>query len=370
MVNGGQSGGGTPLSAKGNPIKGIRVMKRHSQSDGRRLSAGFTLVELLVVITIIGILAGLVTAAAVVAVRRAKEAAIYVELTQLDMACKAYKEKFGEYPPDFAGVNSGDATLKAAAQSAVLRHFAKAFPRYAPGSWATLQTDVLNGWNLDIDNLTPAGALAFFLGGKPDWLVESSGDAVLPGAGSNKVVSTRPIRGFLGFSANPAAPFDSSASRIKPFYDFDINSIGCTSSGGTVTEIAYWPKVQAVTAKNSGLIVYFRAENGNYTVDGNIPNGNASTSTNIKSRSQVVWPAIDTRLSTFPGMGTPTITWTNPQSVQIFASGLNLRYGTPVDAAGGTPFYGLRYPVGTNYATDTFDDITNFYGGRLESAMP
>ncbi len=73
------------------------------QSKGR--AAGFTLVEMLVVITIIGILAGLVIPAVVVAMRKAKEATIVMEISQLDMALKAYKEKFGEYPPDFAGLD-------------------------------------------------------------------------------------------------------------------------------------------------------------------------------------------------------------------------------------------------------------------------
>ena len=59
----------------------------------------FTLVELLVVITIIGILTGLVTAAAVAARRRAKIATVVMEVKQLEAACQAYKEKFGEYPP-------------------------------------------------------------------------------------------------------------------------------------------------------------------------------------------------------------------------------------------------------------------------------
>ena len=69
--------------------------------------------ELLVVITIIGILTGLVTAAAVAARRRAKIATVVMEVKQLETACQVYKEKFGEYPPDFAGVMASTERLHA-----------------------------------------------------------------------------------------------------------------------------------------------------------------------------------------------------------------------------------------------------------------
>ena len=68
------------------------------------MRAAFTLVEMLVVIAIIGILAGLLIPAVVSATGHAKEAVIVSELSQLDAACKAYQEKYGEFPPDFAGL--------------------------------------------------------------------------------------------------------------------------------------------------------------------------------------------------------------------------------------------------------------------------
>ena len=133
----------------------------------RRIPVGFTLVEMLVVIAIIAMLAGLVTAAAVRARVYAKEAAITFEIKQLETACQAYKERFGEYPPDFTDQNT------------VMRHLAKAFPRYQPGitqgggpsnNWAGFRRDMQAGStnNLDVNNFTPASALTFWLGGYTD----------------------------------------------------------------------------------------------------------------------------------------------------------------------------------------------------------
>ena len=215
----------------------------------------------------------------------------------------------------------------------------------------------------------------------------------MPGqAGFN---ANTPVTGFGGFSANPLNPFDNSSSRIPPFYDFDINSLGWMTqvsqqTGGTLTGIVYWPKVQAVTAKATAWpIVYFRAENGNYTMNGGLPLGFPTTvvgpKANVKTFAEYVWPAIDTRLSNVPGMvayqvGNATVyTWINPSSFQIFSSGLDLRYAMPKVPSLPPQNYVdcVYFPTGESYqALDPntggsgYDDITNFSGGTLESAMP
>jgi prepilin-type N-terminal cleavage/methylation domain-containing protein len=61
---------------------------------------GFTLVELLVVITIIGILAALITTAAVGAMGKAQETRIKAEINQIDAALREYKNKVTAFPPN------------------------------------------------------------------------------------------------------------------------------------------------------------------------------------------------------------------------------------------------------------------------------
>lgn len=70
-----------------------------SMADGR-LIAAFTLLELLVVISIIGLLAGLVVGLAPIAATKMREAKLKAELNELVTAIESYKARFGVYPPD------------------------------------------------------------------------------------------------------------------------------------------------------------------------------------------------------------------------------------------------------------------------------
>jgi len=306
---------------------GSLVTRSRSPAPG-----AFTLVELLVVITIIGILAGLITAAALRARITAKNTAISVELKQLETALIAYKEKFGEFPPDFAFVDetiytSCSSEIRNAARQAVLRHIRKAFPRCTTiNNWGEFEA-MASAAGI---TLTPQTALVFWLGGMRD---SSTG---------------KPI----GFSANPANPFEIiSTSRIPPFYDFDQNQLN------TPVGYLYWPK-EAIgnLATGQGAIAYFRAENGGYQIVDPTNTSNFLVKHAIDPSSVgTIYPAVDA------GLGVAVPPWVNSKTVQIFSSGLDKTYG-----AFTAP---LPFPTGP-YPEQTFDDITNFSGGTLEDAMP
>ncbi len=120
--------------------------------DRQTRSAGFTLVELLVVITIIGILAGIAVPAIFSAVSTANSTAMKMELNSLETAVQKYQEKYGDYPPDFSD------------WAVVERHYRKIFPRISGDLvlLKTLLTDA-NGYNPTI--MDRGEVLAWVLGG-------------------------------------------------------------------------------------------------------------------------------------------------------------------------------------------------------------
>ena len=79
---------------------------------------GFTLVEMLVVVAIIGILAAILIPTLYGVVIRGQQTVIGIELGDLDKAIVVYKDDKGDFPPDFSDAN------------VVTRHLRKAFPRH------------------------------------------------------------------------------------------------------------------------------------------------------------------------------------------------------------------------------------------------
>ena len=155
----------------------------------KRPRCGFTLVEVLVVIAIIGMLVGLLVPAINAARLSGRRAVIKAEMTQLTNAIESFRTSLGggQYPPD--GTNLQDWQ----------QFFTLAWPRTnwyvaTPGSnpqagqlpipACFAMPPPLGGPN----GIGPDTALAFWLGGAQD----SSG-------------------AYIGFSANPLNPLDSAS---------------------------------------------------------------------------------------------------------------------------------------------------------------
>ena len=126
-----------------------------SKIPNLKSSPGFTLVEMLVVIAIIGVLAALLVPALAAAIRKSKIGAVAMELNQLSQAMEAFKLAYGDYPPDFVDPVPFQAFMR------------KAFPRNTREMNYTLSNSWFQSppWTQAVSptDLDPAEALVFWL---------------------------------------------------------------------------------------------------------------------------------------------------------------------------------------------------------------
>lgn len=143
-------------------------MKRHKT---RAAPGGFTLVEMLVVIVIIGILTALSVVAITAALDKGHQTQIKAEMDQIAAAFEQYKNKYGSYPPN-TYLATNDPQQAAELRAQVRRHILKAFPRCKD------KFDFLLSLQM-----TPDEAIVFWLGGfssDPEFPFSGPGGPAIP----------------------------------------------------------------------------------------------------------------------------------------------------------------------------------------------
>ncbi|MCS7306704.1 MAG: prepilin-type N-terminal cleavage/methylation domain-containing protein [Thermoguttaceae bacterium] len=249
-------------------------MKRtQGLGSSRWTGRGFTLVELLVVIVIIGILAGLISTAVIAAMGKAREARVSMEIRNLEIALQTFKDRYGDFPP-----SRWD-------QATVEPFLRRAFPRYAFKHGANLynqfKTDLQTNAGLTVDSMDAAAALAFWLGGIPD--------------------NTGKPRGFAKDPENPFRKYPDESIRHPPLYEFVQKRL--VISGGT---IRYYPDISGAIEAASPF-VYFRASEYPNVSFRHIGGGEDVTIT--------------------PYQNPTTGEYFNPQTFQIISAGRDNLYG-------------------------------------------
>ena len=152
-------------------------MSNHASALPQR--SGFTLVELLVVITIIAVLAALITPAVFQARRSGQISAIKAEIDLLHMAMMHYKNEYGSFPPAADSVLS----MTPLPGSIAAKHIKRLFPRVADGA---VSTQLAAGFpsSASPTTLNTTNALSYWL---------------------------------MGYTGNPTSPLDPVGSRKKMF---------------------------------------------------------------------------------------------------------------------------------------------------------
>ena len=310
---------------------------------------GFTLVEMLVVITIIGVLATLVLVSGGVVIRKTREATMVSEVSQLELSLEKFINTKGGATPPSGSVGAGAAVSQ---NLLMFRNFAaRAFP--SAETFSNPQTAAgfrqyhfpkRNGSTSTV-GLDPAEALVFWLGGYSNLTPDGTGVLINNG------------KKLLGFRSNAKQPFVVDVSQLQtpggwtaagdfPFdetrlVNFDGDGFYEYKPRYSDQPYVFFSSLQYAAVTYDGTPFYFA------------PDG-----------SSVAHPyRVDEGKGIFKGTATDLVQAVEPDGFQIICAGLDGEYGNPVEA-------GFRgYPFGTNLSKGDMDNITNFSEGRIDANL-
>ncbi len=288
----------------------------------RHTRHGFSLIELLVVIVIIGILMALILPAIGGARRTARIAQVSAEITQLDQAITSFKARFGVEPPSSLNIPISAAGWTPEDRQKVLR------------MWDQFDFAICGGLKGDGINpntypptevhLNGAECLVFFLGGL------------------NNGTPTAPQ--LIGFSKNPRTPWSvAGENRDGPFYDrFDPARLVDIDGDGAIELLDSLPDQKTP-------ILYFSSQGKSYRKANNPA---------AFDDFDVHGGLMNAQDMLFLYLGSDNKTPERAQGYQIISPGSDGLYGSGGKYTDGSELTGVR-------AAEA-DNITNFSGGELK----
>ena len=313
------------------------MMATRSQNSSHRRNA-FTLIEILVVITIIGILTAFLLPALSGVRRTARIAQVRTEITSLEGAIENFKLKFGIQPPSqivlketAAGWKTTDAAT--VRSMGLIRQIWPQFD-FTYAAFPMNRVDINGDGSYDSGTFNPlvlsqGECLVFFIGGMPSGTL-ATGFSV------------------TGFSQNPTAPFASGGRRVS-LYEFTPRFSDVPDSSGNRNGM---PEYLDPLPGQTYPYLYFSSYDG----------------ASYRS-SELAAPGLE--FVYLQGASATSQAW-KPKTFQIVSPGFDRAYGKggpflPKGATGPLPGWTTAAAVVVTAAERDaeHDNITNFYSGTL-----
>ena len=308
---------------------------RAPRQPRRATPTGFTLVEILVVIAIIGILAALLIPAVTNSIKRARVTSIKLEVNSLASAIDQYNLKYGDYPPDFSS------------EPVIDRHYRKLFPRISANELGLLKAMTGTGTGFNAAAIDRAEALVFALSGYSDniqrpftgpggpfaWVAANTYDDP---DGNGTVDASDDV------SRRNPSNFQVNGDRINKLFDFDAGrlTIGDVNPGALSTTNKYLSSdgdtdlfPTYLSRENGAPYVYFDSRTYAFedtTTSALGMNGFAGPGSNSFVRPYLSSTAKkNTSTSNFVSMTEAMNSWEfiNPDTYQIISAGLDDSFG-------------------------------------------
>lgn len=330
--------------------------QRSSRAQGSSRGA-FSLIELMIVITIIAILMSLLLVGVRGAMTTARTATVTVEFKNIEKGIADFRAKYGTEPPSSIVLFETPAGWTGSSPSAAAVNRSRALIRQMWPDFDFSITRDINGDNDALDTITLNGAecLVFFLGGLNSTNVVNQ-NGVLIGTTNAPITSWGP----LGFSANPTNPFTRGGARSGPFHEFSVSRItnrdGSTDAEGMPEYVDPLPGQRSpiLYASSYGgkgyrdVDVQFTTPLITYNAYVTPPTGFAF----VYRRYTGTYPATVPNFIAAPAF--------NPKSFQLISPGFDGEYGW-----GGTLSVDMELiePRAERYFER--DNITNFKGGTI-----
>ena len=309
----------------------------------RQVRLAFTLIELLIVISIIALLVSLLASAIVRVFDTAKRTETSFEITKLQNALNASMKQYGDAKVlpsrlllynDLSKYKTDTSPLSKRSADALRRMFGQRLLQY--GTFVYWDGSSNNAGQVTLEGQQ---CLVFYLGG---------------------VQSTTTTRTCLGFSTDPLNPMLTTGDRIGPFFEFKSsrlvpgNANGFSANALFVYLDPYHDPMDPL-AKPYAYFSTTTAPN-NYNPYYSVPTSVTSDCQSLEPMGGF-WPYIES-----PGSGSAAPKYMNPNGFQIISAGPNGKFGVGGGPPGSPPTFSSSVydPKTGAIDLDTRDNQANF----------